>query len=400
MSFGGVLSPLSVFSSDAARWLLLLGSFALLLAGAEVFTNGVEWMGRRLGVSESATGSILAAVGTALPETMIPVIAIAQGLLSGDMTAANEVGVGAILGAPFMLATIAMFLVGSSVYYFSNRRVYGTEMHFNDESTRRDIGFFLVGYTLAFAAALVHNRLVALAIGASLVVLYVVYLYLSLRSGELVEGEELDDLHLGRIAEEVDDALPGEEVSDHAGDPHLVLVALQTLIALSLIIGGAHLFVEEVRWVSAEVINIPPAIIALLIAPLATELPEKFNSVLWISRDKDTLALGNITGAMAFQGTLPVTLGIVFTSWNLTLQWGTTGFLNALSAILAIVSGGILYLRARNAGPAAAAADGGSTTDGSMEPRPFLIGGIFYAAFIVVVVYHVVYLGVRVSGGH
>ncbi|NIS29615.1 MAG: sodium:calcium antiporter, partial [Actinobacteria bacterium] len=63
-----------------------------------------------------------------------------------------------------------------------------------------------------------------------------------------------------------------------------------------------------------------------------------------------TLALGNITGAMAFQGTLPVTLGIVFTSWNLSLEWGTTGFLNGFSAVLAIVSGGILYYRARTVG--------------------------------------------------
>ncbi|MFB6196558.1 MAG: sodium:calcium antiporter, partial [Haloplanus sp.] len=116
-------------------------------------------------------------------------------------------------------------------------------------------------------------------------------------------------------------------------------------------------------------------------------LPEKFNSVIWISRDKDTLALGNISGAMAFQGTLPVTLGILFTSWNLSLTWGTTGFLNAFSAILAIVSGGILYLRARN------------VKEGNMSPYPFLIGGAFYALFIVVLLYHVFAIGIEVSGG-
>jgi len=130
-------------------------------------------------------------------------------------------------------------------------------------------------------------------------------------------------------------------------------------------------------------------VIALLIAPLATELPEKLNSVIWISRDKDTLALGNISGAMAFQGTLPVTLGILFTSWNLSLAWGTTGFLNAFSAILAIVSGGILYLRARN------------VDEGNMSPYPFLIGGVFYTLFIAVLLYHVFVIGVAAGGaGH
>src|SRR6056297_3234531 len=126
-----VVSPLS---GTVGNTVLLVGSFLLLLLGAEIFTNGVEWLGRRLGVSESATGSILAAVGTALPETMIPVIAILQ----GDV-AAEEVGVGAILGAPFMLATIAMFLVGVSVYYFADRRVYDGEMRIDTVSTRRDI---------------------------------------------------------------------------------------------------------------------------------------------------------------------------------------------------------------------------------------------------------------------
>jgi len=367
----------SVLSGTVGHTVLLIGSFLLLLAGAEIFTNGIEWLGHRLGVSESATGSILAAVGTALPETMIPVIAILQQQAGGG-TAADEVGVGAILGAPFMLATIAMFLVGSSVLYFQNRRVFGPEMHFNSKSTRRDIGFFLVGYSLAFIAALVPSRTVSIAIGVVLVLLYLTYLVLSLRSGELIEIEGLDELHLGLMIYNVLTRIPGPfPKREHGKDPNRLLVLLQTLIALGIIIGGAHLFVTEVQWASNEVLGIPAAVVALLLAPLATELPEKFNSVLWISRDKDTLALGNITGAMAFQGTLPVTLGILFTSWNLSLEWGTTGFLNGFSALLAIVSGGILYLRARQVG------------EGSMRPRPFLIGGAFYLLFILILVYHV-----------
>ena len=368
---------LALVSEPVGNTILLVGSFLLLLLGAEIFTNGVEWFGHRLGVSESATGSILAAVGTALPETMIPVIAIIQQQSGGR--AADEVGVGAILGAPFMLATIAMFLVGSSVLYFRRRRNFGGQMHFNSESTRRDLGFFLVGYTLAFAAALVPWHTVSLLIGFSLVALYVFYLYRSLKSGELIEGDDLDELHLGVAIDRTLSPMPGPfPRRSHSGNPNTMVVAAQTLFALGLIIGGAHLFVQEVQWASQEVLGIPTAVVALLLAPLATELPEKFNSVIWISRDKDTLALGNITGAMAFQGTLPVTLGIVFTSWNLSLQWGTTGFLNGLSAILAIVSGGILYARARSIG------------EGNMHPRPFLIGGLFYLLFIVILVWHVI----------
>ncbi|MFC7044996.1 sodium:calcium antiporter [Halobacteriaceae archaeon GCM10025711] len=364
--------------------LLLVASFLLLLLGAEIFTNGVEWLGHHLGVSESATGSILAAVGTALPETMIPVLAIIAG-----GRAAEEVGVGAILGAPFMLATVAMLLVGSSVLYFGRRRASGKMMHFNDKSTRRDLSFFLVGYSLAFLAALVDDRTITLGIGGLLVLLYLTYLYRSLQSGELVESESLEELHIGLMIEGTLARVPGmTNDGGHAEDPHFLLVGLQTAFALSVIIGGALVFVEQTVWVSEEVLHIPTAVVALLIAPLATELPEKFNSVIWISRDKDTLALGNITGAMAFQGTLPVTLGIVYTSWDLSLSWGTTGFLNGFSAILAIVSGGLLYLRARGA------------NNGEMAPRPFLIGGLFYLLFIVVTVYHVVVLDVQAAGAH
>ncbi len=43
----------------------------------------------------------------------------------------------------------------------------------------------------------------------------------------------------------------------------------------------------------------------LLVAPIATELPEKFNAVIWIRQGKDTLAMGNITGAMVFQASIP-----------------------------------------------------------------------------------------------
>jgi len=81
-------------------------------------------------------------------------------------------------------------------------------------------------------------------------------------------------------------------------------------------------------------------LLALVIAPIATELPEKFNSVLWIRQRKDTLALGNITGAMVFQSTFPVSIGLVFTSWQLTGDALVAG-------LLALVSGTVFYTTLR-----------------------------------------------------
>ena len=56
--------------------LILIAAFLIILLGAELFTNSIEWFGRKLNLAEGAVGSVLAAVGTALPETMIPIIAI------------------------------------------------------------------------------------------------------------------------------------------------------------------------------------------------------------------------------------------------------------------------------------------------------------------------------------
>src|SRR3989441_11197745 len=89
-------------------WLLLFAALVVILLGAELFTNGVEWVGENFGLSEGAVGSVLAAVGTALPETILPLVAI----LLGSHEVGKEIGVGAILGAPFMLGTLAMFVTG------------------------------------------------------------------------------------------------------------------------------------------------------------------------------------------------------------------------------------------------------------------------------------------------
>tara|TARA_A100001037_G_scaffold286261_1_gene294471 strand:- start:488 stop:1564 length:1077 start_codon:yes stop_codon:yes gene_type:complete len=346
--------------------------------GAAIFTNGIEWVGHKTGLSESATGSILAAVGTALPETMIPVIAIYTVWRTGGTSSADEIGVGAILGAPFMLATIAMFLIGCSLIVFKSRRSSGLKLKIYSPATQRDLSFFIIAYTLAIMAALVPWRSLSLLIAFILVFLYLFYLKRTLSSGISIEPESLEDLQLGVLIDKITKTIPSlSPKRSLASDPATALVIFQALFALGIIIVGAHLFIHAVEWLSTDVLNLPMAVIALLLAPLATELPEKFNSVIWISRGKDVLALGNITGALVFQSTLPVTLGIVFTSWNLSFDWGTVGFLNAISAVFAIMGASILYVRARY------------SPDDTLSNLPFLIGGILYLLFIILLVYHI-----------
>src|SRR3954454_14004579 len=103
----------------------LVASFMVILAGALLFTNAVEWLGHRLGIGEGTVGSLLAAVGTAMPETLIAIVA----LLSVN-EGSEDIAIGAIVGAPFLLATLAMGLVGLFAYLSRDNREQGMRCSF------------------------------------------------------------------------------------------------------------------------------------------------------------------------------------------------------------------------------------------------------------------------------
>jgi cation:H+ antiporter len=133
------------------------------------------------------------------------------------------------------------------------------------------------------------------------------------------------------------------------GDPPAMpTVILQLLVALGAIVGGAEIFVDQVLHV-ADSLDLDPLLLSLVLAPFATELPEKANSFFWIRDGKDSLALGNITGAMVFQSTLPIAIGLAFTSWDLDRYSIVAGGLALAGGLLAILT---LQVRRRFAGSA------------------------------------------------
>lgn len=276
---------------------LMLASFAVILAGAVVFTNAVEWAGNRLALGQGAVGSLLAAVGTAMPETLIPIVAVI-----GGASGADGVAIGAIIGAPFLLATIAMVVVGLSALGYRHRRSQGTHLEAHAPTLDRDLGFFLCFFALAALLGLGVPEGVRIALALGFVGAYAFYVRRTLhRGGEVEATESIRPLILGRNA----DAQPSRN-----------LIVLQFLVGLGAMIGGAHLFVEEAIEL-ADRVGIEPLALSLILAPLATELPEKANSFFWVREGKDALALGNITGAMVFQSTIPVAFGLAFTEWDL-----------------------------------------------------------------------------------
>jgi len=317
-----------------------------ILLGAAFFTNAIEILGGRLGMRQGAVGSLLAAVGTALPESMIAVVAILEPVLTDKASEEGAlIGIGAILGAPFMLATLAMFVVGVSALIFRGRRDQGTSLRIDAATIGRDVGFFLVFFTVAAGVGLVELPFyIRVALALVLAFGYGLYVRRTLSSGEQLEEVPEKLLFLPR--------------TQH---PPLFAVVFQTLASLGVIVAGAHFFVDAVEH-AAKGLGLPAGLIALVLAPLATELPEKFNSIFWMRDGKDTLALGNVTGAMIFQSTVPVAFGVLFTPWNLAP-------LDFFAVVLALASGGLVYLTLR--------------LSGKLRAGGLMLGGLFYVAFVV-----------------
>jgi cation:H+ antiporter len=325
--------------------LLLIISFAIILAGALLFTNAIEWIGHRLGLGEGAVGSLLAAVGTALPETLIAIVALV------GATKSEEIAIGAIVGAPFLLATLAMGLVGLTAYIYRGRREQGINLNAHVPTLDRDLAFFMVFFGLALALGFGAPDGLSVVAGVGFFVAYVVYVAWTLRhSGEIQSEETLNSLIMERR--------PGRQE-----DPSMGIAVVQVFVGLGAMVGGAHLFVEELLHV-AESLGVEALVLSLILAPLATELPEKVNSFFWVREGKDSLALGNITGAMVFQSTIPVGIGLIFTDWELS---GNA----AISMGLGLAGGLIAYwaLRLRD----------------RFELLPVITWLALYVAFIVIV---------------
>jgi len=334
-------------------------AFLVILAGAELFTNGIEWFGRKLQLAEGAVGSVLAAVGTALPETMIPIIAIL--FATGD--ASDEIGVGAILGAPFMLSTLAMFVTGVAVLTVRGRRVDGDRMLVDTDVLAHDVRYFALAYALAVGTAFLPPELGAVRVGVAfgLLGMYAWYVKGHFEADPAVDAEDLAPLRFRRLDRRAhrDDPLA----------PRLRVVNVQVLVALGCIVGGAYLFVDAVGSLAIS-LGADEALLALVIAPIATELPEKFNSVIWVRQGKDTLAMGNITGAMVFQSTIPTVVALLFAG----SAWAVSA-----SSLLAFASAGIAFL-------ATAAVFVPMARTGELRGRRLLVGGVFYLVYLGLVI--------------
>ena len=227
-----------------------------------------------------------------------------------------------------------------------------------------DIRYFFVAYAIAVGAAFVPADVSWLRYVAVVAVsaIYAWYVKSHFEADTSIDAVDLAPLRFRRIDRRAFRA-------DPEGHPRLRVVNLQVLVALALIIGGAFVFVDAVEHISTS-LNLDPALLALIIAPIATELPEKFNSLIWVRQNKDTLAMGNITGAMVFQSCIPTAIGVVLAAEAWTFSSET--MLSFASAGIAFISTAAIFLpMARR---------------GTLSGGNLLIGGLFYVLYVGLVI--------------
>lgn len=322
-------------------------NLCLIVGCCVVFTNAVEHLGKLYNLNEGAVGSILAAVGTALPETIVPLVAILGAYLAHtDVAVGKEIGIGAILGAPFLLSTLAMFVTGVAVLIFWKMNKREHNMNANYVVMFRDLKFFFFSYTLAIVAGFIPVPVIKYACAIGLFIYYGVYVFRTLNCSHSQCGE----------ASEVDELL-FERIFKKYNKP---LVWLQVIVSIGALIYFAHMFVGQIQFF-AKLFNLNPLVLSLILAPIATELPEKFNSVLWVSQSKDTLALGNITGAMVFQSCIPTAIGILLTPWVFGME-------SIINIVLVYLSTMILFINLYR--------------DKAFSPHILITCGLFYLIYI------------------
>ena len=288
----------------------LLACAVIIYLACEFFVNAVEWLGVRLNMGTLAIGTILAAIGTALPESIVTLVAVTM----RHGVSSKDIGVGAAMGGPLALATIAY---GVSGFMLLRKKrglhpMQGVDLSQLPKDQQWFLGIFLFKVALGLVAFSWKPGLGLLFFAA-----YVAYFIKEMRA----DTEKHTDADLEPL-----------RLQPKRLTPSGWAVALQTLVSLTVIFVASQLFVSQLEW-AGPAFGISATATALLLSPVATELPEVMNAIIWIRQGKTSLALANISGSMMVQATVPSGLGILFTPWKFDSALKLSGVLTMVAIL-------------------------------------------------------------------
>ncbi len=274
--------------------LSVLGAVALVVLASDAFTNAVEWIGKLFGLTRSAAGAVVAAIGSSLPETMVAFVAL---IVLRD-PASQAIGIGAVIGAPFMLATIVFGLIGVIAIARSRRR--RGALHVDQHAATFGLALFCLTFALVIGASFAPTLPVRVAASVIVIAAYALYIVYHMR----LHGPESDEQP------------PRLRFAPRTPAPPPLLVWLQLVAALVVTVLAARWFVGSIA-AAAAALRFSPLIVSLVLSPIATELPEIVNVSIWMRRRQDELALGNVIGAMMFQTSTASAIAMLASPWRL-----------------------------------------------------------------------------------
>jgi cation:H+ antiporter len=329
---------------------LLLGCAVAIYLACEWFVNAVEWLGARLKVGPVAVGTVLAAIGTALPESVVTLIAVTF----GASPERKEIGVGAAMGGPLALSTIAYAVAGVMILLVARSMAKSTGVTISAARDAllstvdmkrlvRDQGWFLAIFVFKFGLGLIAFAYKPW-LGIAFFVAYVAFFIKEMREEGIAQTHDLDPLKL----------------QPRKAAPSTWAVVLQTVATLVVIYFASTEFVHQLEWAGPKS-GISPTVVALLLSPVATELPEIMNAIIWIRQRKTSLALANISGAMMIQATVPSGIGVIFTPWKFDGALVLSGVVTLLAVTYMFIA-----LRAQR-----------------VNPWVFVGAGLLYIVFVV-----------------
>lgn len=241
--------------------LLFLLGLVLLIKGGDWFVDGATVIARKFHLPDILIGATVVSIGTTLPEVMVSATSAVGG--HGEIAYGNAIG--SIICNTALIAAITITFKPAKV---------------DRDTMKLPVIFFFIASVLYCLVAYLLGYFYWW-VGAILLAIFVVYMFLSVRKALKTPQIREDD--------------PAEGVSNKQFIKSIILL----VVGAALIAIGADLLVDN-GIIIAEALGVPEAVIALTFIAIGTSLPELVTAITSLVKGHGSLSLGNIIGANIF----------------------------------------------------------------------------------------------------
>ena len=258
--------------------LILIGSLAILIVGAEALVRGASRLALRLGISAFVVGITVVGFGTSAPELAASLRSATTGhpeIALGNVVGSNIMNIALVLGLTALIRPIPVSL---------------------NLVKRETIVVILV--SLLPLVALFNGGVLERWMGGIFILFLIVFLYWTWRSSRR-EGGAPEELEAAAI-------------TPQSGTGSVAIEVLLILIGIAMLAYGASLLVDSATKL-ARAFGVSELVIGLTIVAGGTSTPELVTSLMAIFRGKADLSVGNILGSCVFNilGILGITVLVV-----------------------------------------------------------------------------------------